>query len=272
MSTLYLDLLNDDLMLLLLSKLDYIADIVSSSYRIRRLTQNDANCRTIFKYKNLDLYNFIITLKNITFQPDWPRLLNYNKFWEPFKPTIETLIARVPAEEGYLSDILWSYHLHIDFPKFYEEIKYINLDHRGASNFEFHWKDVYIWCDELKHFDFMKGDFTRRNYNKLIITFQQSYDDAISKDPIAAFKMLLFDATCIPILFKYNSGRTVSIEYLYTMFLVSSDIHFSIVTSQNLIVKIHPDSLRCMRSLYPKAFVLESFLSDIRERLGIVIS
>jgi hypothetical protein len=173
--------------------------------------------------------------------------------------------------EGYLSDILWSYHLSLDFPKFYEGLRDINLENEGSINLTFYWRDVYLWCNELKEFDFLKGNFTYDSYAKLSAKIAQIFGREYDNVSFNAFRLLLIDSMCLYILFKRTSHEIVPIDYLYIPFLLSSDIYDAMITPQDFVVYVTPNSLTFMKSLHQDKIILESFMSDLREKLGFTI-
>ena len=160
----YLDFLNDDVVLLIISKLDNMKDIIESSFEIRRLMQNNVNCKVIFKYKDRKLYNYILNLEN----PDWCRALLYSKLWTPFEPNINQISEKVDtseSSESYSVDILYTYHMSLEFPRFYNQVKDINLNSRDiVDNQRFFWRDIYLLCRELKNYKFINGSFTGEGY------------------------------------------------------------------------------------------------------------
>ena len=250
MASLYLDVLNDDILLLLISKLDNIGPIVNCSFKIRRLIQDDNNCRVIFKYKNVDLYNFIINVKNIAVYPSWIRLLGYPKFWDTLNLNIDQVPAELSEGRSYLSDILYSYHLSLNFPKFYYYVKDVNLDNLGASNVLLYWREIYIICNKFKDSKFIQGTFTAAEGLKV----NEYYQDIFRINPFVA---MLMASMFLLILLRNNVMMNVPLEDIYEAFLSSSDVYIKMLESANLTVVTSADSISNIENIYPTEYVSE---------------
>jgi len=194
--------------------------------------------------------------------------LTYSKFWQPFTSNIKQITEEVPRGQKYLSDILWSYHLSLDFPKFYNEVKDIKLHIAGVTNEEIYWKDIYLWCNEFKGSKFIQGSFTLDDF----VAFTAGTIDIMARQEVIQPMMLLMSMGMLIAARHDKNAARIPLENLYTAFLLSADTYDKLCHLDDKTLIIDPDIASTMSFASDEEYLLDVFLSDIREKFGIVIT
>lgn len=278
MTKLYFDILNDDILLIIISKYEFILqgkptlnDFIHSSFRIKRMMQNENNCATIVKYKNKSLYNFIRDIKNISPRVTWRDVLMYGSQWEPL--TREYALTKTDNPSGILNT-LCSYYLSVKYSKFYTYISDINLDNLACYNKQLSWIGVYVICEDFKEYKFINGDFSITSYRDLNDKLLDRISD-IKSQPILSHMLLLYSFINL-IMFTSDTRKVLMslIPYLVS-FLYSADVYVKLVdaTKHRLLDRytniMISKGLTWSNEMKIPGYIFDMFISDMNLRLGL---
>ena len=242
MVKLYFDGLPSDVIIVMLSKIVIKSDMKSlgmSSYRVHRLLCDDKTYSMLFYLINTDLHDFIIKCNNVDGFISWEETFYF------FAPGKIAAINEFRPEPKYLYNILYLYQISKEFPKIYEYVKDINLDHKLSNN-DYRWNDVYIYCSIFKSHKFVMEDFTTDNLEIL---------GRVSRDllpDIILYKCLFKISQAIIHMIRCLKGVKISVRVIFIISFMNSDVYEKllpyvvpmVVTSENKII-LHKTALDC---------------------------
>lgn len=141
----YLETLNKDLLLVLLSKMKFfdLSLMERSYYDIKKLLMRDENYEYLLMHYNPDLHNFIKNIENIDGSDSWCNIYCLFK-------TNKT----VEINNSYHSDLFFSYKIKCDYPDFYLHIEGINLNREGFGTGRVH--KMWIMLKRYSGYDFFE--------------------------------------------------------------------------------------------------------------------
>lgn len=105
-------------------------------------------------------YSFIIGISNITGKESWLNMFLFyiTSYWNLQSRGVH------PSSKGYKEDTFNLYLISRQFPKFYEEVQYINLDTSGVDYDyvkrglnESKWYAILFWMRDLSHYGIFNG-------------------------------------------------------------------------------------------------------------------
>ena len=206
----YFNILPDDVLLIIVSKLPTYLDTLGlrkSDYTFHKLLEVDINHAKLIRSRYPEFYTFIPKVKNIDYRHSWAILYNFLTIVESGGYSIY-----YEDTDRYLYDMWYSYLIYKEFPKFYDEVKLVNLSHTGILyTHRIPWSEVYKGLTKRKSFPFIQGNFGEKEYNTVIESRQNANDD------------LNTIRLCIYIHIKH--GGTFSLYTLYDFFRFNFDIY-----------------------------------------------
>lgn len=203
----YLDIIPEDVILVILSKIPTYVDLIpirKVTYKMCKLFSDDGVYKQLIGIRYPQIYTFIHTVTNLGFISTYLSIYDFLTFAE---------IGRLDIyDDLYLENLWYSYQISIQFPKFYNQVKHINLNHNGMDAY-FHssWKSV---------------------YDKLIIHGDKSFIQGnFKQDELLAVKItndVLFHNMCMYIYMK--NGGDLKLSDIFTIFQFNIDMYDEIIT------------------------------------------
>lgn len=197
----YLDILPDELIIVVASKLVNVNHLSICSFKIHQLFCKDIIYELIFGCGYPQLHTFIKGCKNVRGSPDWIDL----------KIVLITSDGDTPMfTDNYDSDVYYLYRISKEFPVIYNYIKDVNLGN-ALVYLSANWYIIYNDLKIYRDYEFIKGKFSVETHNILIrdvvITHPDSY--------------LLLIASMIT---RLSCGR-MSLRAIFSLFVYSSDMY-----------------------------------------------
>lgn len=267
MSRLYLTILPDDIIMVILSKIENESDMkvmVKISYKIYKLLCNDVTYSMLLYLRSAELYKFIKNCKNVdghghVHGSTWKELFYF------FTPNRIVSVDPIPFASSYVHDILYLYLISKEFPKIYDYIFDINLDHTMFLLKPYKWSDVYICCHKFKSYKFVQGEFTEINYQVLDVGIATLYKDVCPRE----YKVKPFEHLMLMVYSLIN--KDISPHHLILFYYTNLDIYEKLVHYIDPKVKISlelaADLKRyCLDNHRPSDYI-ESFLEDLSSRI-----
>lgn len=278
---LYFDILPLDINLVILSNLN-LTDIESFSlirYKYRKMLLNDEAWKNIFMISYPKEYKFIISVKNVDGSATWKELM---KFYDE-----DRLRYVTGYNANYLEDMYYLNLIYIKYPKFYEQIKDINLSHLGmgtnkdgikSSNWH---RKYFILKNITGKSKFVNGDFSRAQF-------------AIVLDSLLLSSLVKTISIPNQDLYYYiyykNNIKSVSIETLYVFYRTNLDMYDNLfdysmtsdaswgnlgskLTFKKYLTdldydKFYIDILKAENRIASPEYLIKLFISDIKEKLS----
>ena len=255
----YIDALNKNILNIILTKIPFndIEKIESNSYEVKKYLSNDSVWQVLLKMYNIDFYNFINNVRNIDGCDTWKHI--YNPIYG----------------SEHTSDLRVSYDIYKEFPAFYNEIKDINLEHKGISFDELfnythvRWVSIYDLLKTYKDFDYIKN-FPQLNpgYEKLFTKLGNDIRYHPKDTGYILFSKLLFYT------YYKKFPNQILVRTLWANFQINFDIYERLIS--NISNEILNSFILSSDQLDPvveatmtdrQRYFFELFVEDIKKRL-----
>ena len=249
--TSYFDILLDDVLLNIVSKLPAYVDTVDlreSEYTLFKLLGLDASYSKLLLLKYPEFYWFMINDKNVTVHNNRRMIYDFVTYAALNKLDIYS--------EDYYPDLhnkWYSFKVYKEFPKFYDEIKHINLSHGGIHKYPpTQWRHVYEGLVRYKALPFIQGNFSKKEYD---IVVKPHLSDYVDTDHVDTFRL------CTYIHIKH--GGTFSLHTLYDFFKFNFDIYEEL-KHKDMIKSVTVDDVGAITKRLNQDLSFEMFIRDIK--------
>lgn len=270
----YFEVLPPEFNLIIVSKLTSKTLINHTSlliYQSFRGLLSDNTWRDLFILRYPNEYNFIINVRNVIGKVSWQNMFIFylNSYLE-----LENT-RTLPQIVGYMSDIFNLNMIKFRYPKFYDEIKHINLDSRGAIfGMYFYqeptvskWYTVAFWVDKIKEYGIVNGkydDMCADTFVHPIDVINSMVNNGINSVETKYIVLLLNY-----IIKKHQDPMKIKLTSLFFVFTTHLDIYNEIISRLDVRQLPDPDSSdynEVLRRATSSPYGISLFVYDIKSR------
>jgi hypothetical protein len=255
----YLDILPDELNLMITSFLprESISPPKYLSYSFYKLFFKDKTYEILFSLRYIEAYNFILKNKNIDGSASWKNLYYFFVYCENHHPTT---YFESDQDYPYIVDIYYFYNMYKDFPKFYEQVHDINLDHEGLTYEDegLTWKDVYVILGNISNIEtdfIIKGIFSTASYMTMQVT--------LDMDEYVIDKLVY---SLIGYVYLKNNTKSLDLRVLFNYFCKNFDMYENLcLITDKMVIKDRLD-YQYLEENYPE-HLFSMFIQDLKKRI-----